>query len=300
MPGVLAKIRSLYQSFGQADRHVADYILQNPETAPRSSVETCARAGGVSTSSVSRFVRKLGFADFRDFTLELARETTSTGEYLFREITARDSDEEVVRKVFLVYSRTLEDTHKILRFGDLLEAARAICACRRLVFLGIGGSGIVALDGALRFSSLDLQAEGHVDPSQMLLQAMRVRPGDVAVGISHSGRSAITVASLRIAGARGGITIGISNYPRSPLRDASRYFFCTSFLETKVKVGALSSRIAQLSILDALYLLVGRHKKVWNVARVNALTEKVLRLRPGRAAGRWAGDGNRGTRRKGT
>ncbi len=109
---------------------------------------------------------------------------------------------------------------------------------------------------------------------------VRLKPGDVAIGISHSGRTAITVEGLRVAREKGALTIGISNYPRSPLREASSLFFCTSFPENRVKVAAISSKVAQMCILDALYLLVARHKEgLWDVERINALTERMMRLK---------------------
>ena len=224
MPGVLVKIRSQHASLPRAERRVADYILANAEEAPRSSVQEFARAAGVSVASVSRFVRRMGFADFKDFKLELARETGVTARYLFEQITPKDSDEEIARKVFLGTIRSIEDTLKILSLADLAAAARAVAASRRLMLFGMGGSGNVARDEALRLSYLDFQAEGYVDASQILLQAMRVRAGDVVIGISHSGRSSITVEGLRIARERGGVTIGVSNYMRSPLREASTGF----------------------------------------------------------------------------
>jgi len=187
---VLVKIRSLYSSLPKAERNVADYIQQNPERAPHRSVHEFARAGGVSVASVSRFVRKLGFSDFKEFKLELARETTGVVQSLFKEITPEDSDEEITRKVFLGDIKSLEDTLKMLSFADMTAAARAICAGRRLVFFGIGGSAHVSHDAALRFSYLDFQAEAYVDASQILLQALRVAAVDVVIGISHSGRSA--------------------------------------------------------------------------------------------------------------
>ena len=283
MPGVLVKIRSMSSSLPAAERSVADYIEHNPERAPHRSVHEFARASGVSVASVSRFVRKLGFADFKEFKLELARETSGGVVSLFETVTPEDSDEDIARKVFLGDIRSLEDTLKMLSFPGLSQAAAALCRCRRAVFFGIGGSGYVAHDAALRFSYLDLQAEAYVDASQIILQALRLDEGDVALGISHSGRSAITVEATRLAREKGAITVGISNYPRSPLREACRIFFCTSFPENRVKVAALSSRVAQLCILDALYLRVARHKEgLWDVERANALTERMLRISPRR------------------
>ena len=283
MPGVLVKIRSLYPSLPKAERSVADFVQRDPERAPHRSVHEFARAGGVSVASVSRFVRKLGFADFKEFKLELARETSSGVEDLFSAIVPADSDSEIVRKVFLGNIKSLADTLKMVSIPDLSAAAQAICAARRLVFIGIGGSGSVAADAALRFSYLDFQAEAYTSDAAILLQTLRTGSQDLVIGISHSGRSAMTVEGLRLARERGARTVGISNYLRSPLRDASTIFFCTSFPENRVKVAAISSRVAQLCILDALYLLVARHKdRLWDVERINGLTERMLRIKPRR------------------
>jgi DNA-binding MurR/RpiR family transcriptional regulator len=277
--GVLVKIRSLLSSLPSAERKVAQYILQNPERAPHRSVHEFAKAGGVSVASVSRFVRKLGFTNFKEFKLDLARETISAVQSLFQAITPDDSDEKIARKVFLGDIKSLEDTLQMLSFADLSAVAKAICGCRRLILFGVGGSGYVAHDAALRFSYLDFQAEAYVDGSQILLQALRVKPTDVVIGISHSGRSAMTVEGTSIAQEMGALTVGISNYLRSPLREASTTFFCTSFPENRVKVAAISSKVAQLCILDALYLLVARHKEgLWDVDRINTLTERMIRL----------------------
>jgi DNA-binding MurR/RpiR family transcriptional regulator len=279
MAGVLARIRSVHDTLPDAERRVAEYVLANVERAPSHSVHELAAEAGVSVASVSRFVRRAGFAHFRVFKLELARETAATVSQLFRAITPRDTDREIVRKVFLGNIQSLEDTLGLLEVPDLVRAAKAICAARRLVFLGVGGSGAVARDSALRFSYLDFQAEAYVEGSEILLQALRVGKGDVVLAISHSGRSTITVEGLTIARTRLATTIGVSNYRSSPIHDASDLFFCTAFPESRVKVAALSSRVAQLCLLDALYLVVAHHKEHhWDVEQVNALTERVLRL----------------------
>ena len=280
VPGVLVRIRSAYDDLPKAEKSIADFILRDPERAPHSSVYEFATTSRVSAATVSRFVRKLGFPDFRSFRLELARETADSAHVLFEAILPGDTDAEIARKVFLGNIRSLEDTLKILSLPSLASAARAICQAERLVFFGIGSSGNMARDAALLFSYLDFSAEAYVDPYQILLQATRVRRGDVFFGISHSGRSAITIDGLQLAVERGGTTIGISNYPRCPLRGVSRFFFCTSFPESRVNVAALSSRLAQLCILDALYLLVSRHKKnLRGTAEVNALTDRILKRR---------------------
>ena len=280
MLGVIVRVRSVSDNLPKAEKSIADYILADPDRATRSSVYDFAKVSGVSVATVSRFVRKLGFTDFKIFKLELARETADPAHSLFEAILPQDTDAQIARKVFLGNMRSLEDTLKILSLPALSAAARAICHADRLVFFGIGSSGNIARDAALLFSFLDFSSEAYVDPYQILLQASRVNRRDVLFGISHSGRSAITVDGLQLAAERGGTTIGISNYPRCPLHGVSKFFFCTSFPENRVNVAALSSRLAQLCILDALYILVGRHKKnVRGTEEVNALADRILKRR---------------------
>lgn len=280
MPGALPKIRSLAADLPAAERSIAERILADPERAARSSVRELASRGRVSVGSVSRFARTLGFPDFRSFRLELARETAHPTTSLFEAIRPGDTDDEIARKVFLGNIRSLEDTLKLLPVDDLVAAATALSRAPRLVIFGIGGSGYVALDTALRFSYLDFNAEGYSDAAQILLHAMRLRPEDVAIGISHSGRTAMTVEGMRIAREKGASTIGIANNPRSPLKDASTWFFCTSFPESRVKMAVLSSRLAQLCVLDALYLLATRHREqLWDVAQVNTELDRMLRYK---------------------
>ena len=84
---------------------------------------------------------------------------------------------------------------------------------------------------------------------------------------------------MELARENGAVTIGISNYLGSPLSKASAFFFCTSFPESRVRVTALSSRIAQLGLLDAMYLLAARlRRSPMDYQRINSRMEALLRL----------------------
>ncbi|MFW6256346.1 MAG: MurR/RpiR family transcriptional regulator, partial [Candidatus Sumerlaeota bacterium] len=86
--------------------------------------------------------------------------------------------------------------------------------------------------------------------------------------------------ALEIAQNNGAFTIGISNYMRSPLHDVCDVFLCTSFPETHVEAAALSSHLAQMCLVDALYLLMARRMNLTQskIENINKITEKNLRL----------------------
>jgi DNA-binding MurR/RpiR family transcriptional regulator len=276
---VVAKIKSLYPSLPNAERKVAEHILKSPGEVLFLSVYDMAEAVDVSVASVSRFVRTIGFRNFKEFKVELAQDTTSLAPEIYGAISTKDTERDIVTKVFRGNIQSLEDTLNILNMDGFIAVARKLSLAKRIVFFGIGGSANVARDAALRFSLIDLQAEIYTDPLYILIAAKRLHSGDAAVGISHSGRSKITVNALQIAREGGAMTVGISNYMKSPLSSSSDHFICTSFYESRVKVAALSSRLAQLCVIDALYLLLAYYRKeIWDIDRLNRLTEKLLRI----------------------
>ncbi|HUS95862.1 MAG TPA: MurR/RpiR family transcriptional regulator [Hyphomicrobiaceae bacterium] len=280
MSNALITIKSLYESLSQTQRLLADYVLDHGEEIPFLSVHELAQLAEVSVATISRFARVIGYDSFKDFKTQLGKDSLASFDGIYQAIAPSDGDDSIIEKVFLGNIKSLEETLKLLNRNDLIRAAKLVSKARRIVFLGIGSSGNMAHDAALRFSQMDIQAEAYADAYQILIQVIRLKARDVVFGISHSGRSATTVKALELASSSGATTVGISNYMKSPLHEQSDVFLCTSFPESRVKVAALSSRIAQMCLIDALYLLVARYKKtsLRNMDRLNIQAEETLRL----------------------
>jgi RpiR family transcriptional regulator, carbohydrate utilization regulator len=287
MANVLIKIKSLYKSLPATQRQLADYIVQHHNEVPFLTNHDLARLAAVSVATISRFAQTIGYETYKDFKTDLGKDSLVAPDSfggMFEAIRSSDSDETVIDKAFWGNVTSLNDTLKIIRHKDLIRAAGIFSQAERVVFFGIGSSGHVAYDAALRFSLLDIQSEAYSDSYQILSQSFRMKKNsEIAVGISHSGRSAVTVQALQNARDKGAMTLGISNYLKSPLHEVSRIFFCTSFPESQVKATALSSRIAQLCLIDALYLLVARKRDVSfaKIEQLNSYLETTLRL-PGK------------------
>jgi len=280
MTGVKTKIKLISRNLTRAEKKVAEYILENAEDVPFLSVHAVADAVEVSVASVSRLVRKIGYPNFKIFKIELAKDTTFAIPEIYGAITPEDTDEVIMQKIFEGYVCSIKETLKILHRAGFIKVSKIISRTKRVVFFGIGSSANVAKEAALRLSHLDIQVEAYTEPLSIIVQAMRLKKGEVAFGISHSGRSRIICEALRIAKERNAVTVGISNYMKSPLNDYAQYLFYTSFPENRVKAAAISSRIAQLCLIDTLYLLVAKHKEtMWDVESLNALVEKLLRLK---------------------
>ena len=276
--GVVVKLKSIYPSLSEVERKVADYIIRNYDKVPYQSISEIAETIGVSLPSITRVAKKIGYENFREFKVSLAKDEASSLNYLYSSIAKDDSDDVIVEKVFIGNMKTLEDTLKVLGKPQLINLAQKIVSAKRVVFFGIGSSSFVAAEAALRFSHLDVQAEACADPIQILLQAKRLTQGCIAVGISHSGRTRIVCDAIKTSKDNQAATCMITNYINAPIKEHCDYFFCTAHPESEVKAAALSSMLAQIALIDALYLLTARYKKhIWDIEALNQMFDKTLR-----------------------
>lgn len=78
-------------------------------------------------------------------------------------------------------------------------------------------------------------------------------PSVATITISHSGRTRETIVSTPIVRQASAKTVCINNYGKSPLQQYCGVFLFTAAQETKYRMEALFSRIAQMVVIDVLY-----------------------------------------------
>ena len=187
MANALITIKSLYESFPDTQRQLADYIAQHPDEVPFLSVHELAQLAGVSVATISRFARTIGYDSYKEFKTGLGKDSLATSDAfdgIYQAISSSDCDDAVIEKVFRGNINSLNDTLKILDRKELIRAVEIVSCADRVVFFGIGSSGHIAQDAALRFSHLDIQAEAYSDSYQILSRSFRMKKSsEVAVGI---------------------------------------------------------------------------------------------------------------------
>jgi DNA-binding MurR/RpiR family transcriptional regulator len=280
MKGIIDKIKNTYDQLSKIEQKIADVIVNNTEDSLFQSIYDIAEKAEVSVSSVSRFVKILGFDSFKQFKVTLARETTYKSQFIFKEIFNHDSKDLVVNKIMNSEAISIEETLRTVNIQTIVEIVEKILSANRIMFFGVGASGYICKIASAIFSNLDINAYAFNEPTLIIGNALRLKEKDVAIGITHSGRSMLTCKALEIAKENNACTVGITNYLKSPLAHVSRYLLCTSYPETQVKVYALSSRVSQLALIHALYILTAIEKKDdWDVEKLNTYTEDLLRYK---------------------
>jgi DNA-binding MurR/RpiR family transcriptional regulator len=100
--------------------------------------------------------------------------------------------------------------------------------------------------------------------------------GDVVIALSHSGETSDVIEPLEQAVARGAIAIAITNHRGSSLAQAAQITLTTAATEAVFRSGAISSRVAQLTVIDCLFIGVAR---IDHEATLKALDRTFLAVR---------------------
>lgn len=249
----LAAIRGSYQRFSDKEKKIADFVLNDPKNIIHLTINQIADELGLAESTIFRFCQRIGFKGFQAFKISLAAEVVAPLKDIHEQIEEGDSVRSVTEKVFRSNINTLEETLQIVDAEAMENASHAILKARKTEFFGSGGSAMIAMDGYHKFIRLGLLVSMNLDSHMQLMAASQLQKGDVAIVISHSGSTTDVLDILRVLKEKEVTIICVTNFGKSPLSKDADIALYTVSEETDFRSEALSSRIAQLSLIDALY-----------------------------------------------
>jgi DNA-binding MurR/RpiR family transcriptional regulator len=266
VPNLLVLIKSLLPSLSKAEARVAQEIIRDPEAASTRTITDLAHAAGASEATVVRFCRSLGLTGHRELRTRAAQAVIGTAEGPDREIAGGDIPigadmERIIATVSYADAHAVTDTAAALDADACDAAVAALAAARRIDVFGVSASGLVAADLTQKLHRIGCTAFYWLDVHAALVATALAGDRDAAVAISHSGATVETVEFLEAAHDRGAVTIAITNHARSPLAAAADHVLTTAARETTFRSGATVSRIAQLTVVDCLFVGVAARRR---------------------------------------
>ena len=245
-------------------RRVAEEILADPETVLHHTISELAQICSTSEPSVVRFCRAVGYAGYAQLRLsmatEIGRETAQFGDTkrFGADISPEDSLADTVAKIAFAETLGIEETLSHLDIDELRSVVEAISAARQILVYGVGAGAVVADDLQHKLFRIRRIIHSFDDPHDALMGASLMTDGDVAVAFSHSGRTAETLEFVERAREAGATTVAITNGAGSPLAEAADLCLLTMVRETAFRSGAMASRIAQLALVDCIFVGVAQ------------------------------------------
>ena len=260
--GILVTIRALLPNLAPVERRVAQAVLDDPGGAARRSISELSRSCGTSATTVVRFCRAVGLRGYPELRLALAAAVAhgdaSPVAAVSHDINPGDDAALIAKKIAYADAMAVTETANHLDVSALVNIVSALAAARRIDIYGVGASGYVSLDLQQKLQRIGRPAFAWPDPHMAITSASLRGPGDVAVGLSHTGTTVDTIDALREARRNGAITVAVTNFPWSPITEAADFVLLTAARETAFRSGAMTSRIAQLTVVDCLFVVLAQ------------------------------------------
>lgn len=251
MGKTVLNVKANYEKLSKAEKKIADFLIENPENILPLYITELSVACGVSEATVVRFAKKFGFDGYQQLKIAIAQENHTRP--VNENITAEDSSYDIFTKVCDDIYCSLEKTKKRLDKDSIERCCDAILSSESIILFGLGNSAPIANDAAHKMLRLGLRAHPYTDNHMQAIAASHANEKTVVIGISHSGASTDIIEAMSIAKQNGAFTVAITNFKKSPIESVSDTVLHTVSDETNYRVLGLSSRIAQLAIIDTIY-----------------------------------------------
>ena len=250
MNKIYLQIKQLYPKMGRAERLVADRITSLDKGEMPSTISSFAAECGCSEATVVRFSRRLGFTGYRELKLGLAAE--GGVKRTESEIAPADDCFSIFKKLSAQGFMSLESTLRTLSPEAVNNAARLLSECKRVVVIGLGASGAVALSAASKLMRSGCNAAAYSDTHMQVIAASQLKKGDVLLGFSQSGSTREVVEAMRSARERGVYTVSVTSKERSALARVSDVVLLTESEDVPYGELGLRSHISRMILVDAL------------------------------------------------
>ncbi|MCK4508043.1 MAG: MurR/RpiR family transcriptional regulator [Desulfuromonadales bacterium] len=255
MDSVLSTIRSLINSLKKAERQVGEYVLREPFTVIESTITEVAKKAKVSEPTVIRFCRKAGLKGYMDLRLSLARDLPKPVQN-YKTVDFNDSPVKILEKTLTCHQDVLSTVLNSIDVMQFTKAVDLVSAAKQIDIYGFGGSGLIAMEAWHKFFRVGIPCNTYKDAHLHLIGASMLNPECVVLALSIHGASIDLINAVNVAKEAGAKIIGITGTKGSPLGKLCDVTLPLDCQEPAPWLYRLSTRLAQMAVLDALFVAV--------------------------------------------
>lgn len=259
-----------------SNRAIADHVLRNQVRVTALGIEELADACDVSTATISRFARDLGFKNYaamRGAVAETLQSVLQPVEKLRSTIARRAAKVSPALESLGYAEAALTATRRGLAGSEIDRVGTVLTKARTVYVLGFGLSSFLAGALAMHLQPfcrhvVEVAASGGTEVAASHLATVTGR--DVLVVISLP-RYTLDAASLtRFARAAGATVVSITDSPASPLAELGHHVLYAHSAHPVLP----SSSSAALAVIEALAVALMTSNKA-NVAKAARHTEAI-------------------------
>ena len=247
--------------FSKGQKLIAQYILAHYDKAAFMTAAKLGMTVGVSESTVVRFASELGFEGYPQLQRalqELIRNRLTSVQRM--EVTSDQLGEgNILHKVLNLDIEKIRRTMEKASVEDFEQAVDTIVNAKNIYILGVRSASALSGFMSFYFNQIfeSVRLVNTTSTSEMFEQIMRIKEGDVFIGITFPRYSKRTVNAANFEKQNGAKVIAITDSNISPIAETADHLL----LARSDMASFVDSLVAPLSVINALIVAVGIRKK---------------------------------------
>lgn len=257
LTGGLVMLHEMKDKLPPSEKKIAAFILDHPHEAIHCTASQLGELSSTSSAAVIRLCKSLGLKGLQELKLRISGDLQKKPESGFRDIQPGEASDSIVEKVTNNSLQAIKESAELVDYFTLSEAIKHLNKANRIHFFGVGASGIIAQDAQQKFLRMNKATSAFTDFHNAAMNIANVDENDVVFGISFSGETYETAKIMEIAKERGATTISLTRYGQSTVTEYSDiplYISASREIPAPFRSGATSSRLAQLHMIDILFV----------------------------------------------
>lgn len=251
-------IEYMYDTFSKGEKKIADYVRAYPEEVVAKSIYELADCIGVSTASISRFVKKIGEENINSFKVKLIREYTLHGDnpHKVDEMLNWKMDFDTLSEVLpATVTEVCQDVFSINEKETFQLVIRKLSKAPVIHITGSGSSAAAAKEFQHKLLRIRKRSV-YLDESPVNLHSFTFAGlNDVLVVISFDGERGRLLEIVNVAQRRGMCVVAITRCASSRLAELADYcLYVPNLTLPENNLASIFRKYGQMQVIDIVYI----------------------------------------------
>lgn len=280
MKKVIYRLQTYYNNQAtEVEKPVIRYILDNPREVISTDIHKLSRLGFCSAATIVRICKKNGISGYKDLKLALMNELNFNDNLIKDSVKAKNATgaPEIVNEIFNENIKAINNTYNLIDYEVVEKVVNLMKKAKVIRLFAIGASYLVAKDLQQKFERINKFSVLYEDTHLQIVNSNNATKDDLAIIISYSGETKELTSMAKNIKSNGCKIVSITQYSNNKLMSMADYNLFVPQIEKSLRIGAGSSRISQLSVVDYLYHLyleIEDKKYMEKIIQTNKLLQK--------------------------
>lgn len=210
----------LYNELSDSERHLLQYIYNHLERISTMSIVTLSEEANVSTATIVRLMKKLGYEGYTSFKYSIKDKVQTPDHHDVMEDIDREI-KEAIHKNELEVVKTIQ----MQNIGLIEDTIQKMYDARKIYVFARGFSEMIANEITVKLQLSGKNCENHNDPNIIKVMSRKLKPKDLVIFVSLSGETAELVEACKNCKIKNISTVTLTTRMESSLAKLSEITF---------------------------------------------------------------------------